>query len=198
MSKAVVAKVDLGFTVIEGLQLPDGSYAIGVSQAAKCLEIPTSNASRYFRTLLKKDRLRECVTELTNTKVNILSVDEFALVVKLLAMKGSTIALSFLGVTPKPARAKSQELKGYVYFILNLDQEVIKIGMSVNPVGRLNALRTSNHNKLMIAATIATNNMRALEAKLHKKFKPYRLNGEWFTYSEEIAKFVFDHWDGAN
>ncbi len=100
MSKAVVAKVDLGFTVIEGLQLPDGSYAIGVSQAAKCLSVPLKHSSKQFKALLCKDSSFPSVkSELNSRDVNILTLSEFMLLLTKLARTGNELAWDLLEAT---------------------------------------------------------------------------------------------------
>lgn len=54
-TKAVIATVDLGFTKIEGLMLPDSSYAIAVLQLAEVFSFDKNQASRTVKSLLGKD-----------------------------------------------------------------------------------------------------------------------------------------------
>ena len=43
-TKAVIATIDLGFTKIDGLMLPDGSYAIAVPQLAELKLVPPNRS----------------------------------------------------------------------------------------------------------------------------------------------------------
>ncbi len=97
MTKAVVAKVDLGFTVIEGLQLPDGSYAIGVGQAGRLLSVSPNNAPKTFKPLLGEGfEFLHCKSELNNRDVNILSLEQFMVVLMSFAFKGNKEAQALL------------------------------------------------------------------------------------------------------
>jgi len=89
MTKAIVAKIDLGFVKFDGLMLPDGSYAIAVPQIADLIGLDKSQASRNIKRLLGKDfRLSKITTEYTNAAVNTLTIKEFSLLlVELTAAK---------------------------------------------------------------------------------------------------------------
>ena len=76
----------------------------------------------------------------------------------------------------------------YVYFILNPDNKTIKIGVSKDPLQRLEALQTSNGTKLLLLGYILGNYKK--ESELHKKFKLNRMSGEWFKATEEMKEFV--------
>ena len=78
----------------------------------------------------------------------------------------------------------------YVYFITD-GHGHIKIGKADDVVSRLNELQTGNPFKLHTLLSIIVNSKREafnLELSLHKKFKEYRLEGEWF---EEKPVFEF-------
>lgn len=75
-----------------------------------------------------------------------------------------------------------------IYIIKVKDKDICKIGYSENPEKRLASLQTANYEKLELITTF--NGSRDLEAHLHKKFGVYRLNGEWFTYNEEIKNLI--------
>jgi len=89
MTKAIVAKIDLGFVKFDGLMLPDGIYAIAVPQIADLIGLDKSQASRNIKRLLGKDfRLSKITTEYTNAAVNTLTIKEFSLLlVELTAAK---------------------------------------------------------------------------------------------------------------
>ena len=74
----------------------------------------------------------------------------------------------------------------YVYFIQEGrgNHGHIKIGVSNNVNNRLDSLQTGNPRKLTLMASIkcrSINDAYRLEKKLHKKFKPHRVRGEWFS-----------------
>ena len=94
LNKAVVSQVDLGFTKIEGLMLPDGTYAVAVPQVADLFSIPNKNASRDFKALLGKDfSFLKTKSELNSKEVNILTIAHVTKVIYLLSLKGDDKAV---------------------------------------------------------------------------------------------------------
>jgi|ERR1051325_1987529 hypothetical protein len=76
-----------------------------------------------------------------------------------------------------------------VYFIGNIQKEVIKIGYTKSDVkGRLKSLQTGSHCKLYVILVIEGE--RDLEKYLHQQFKAYNTSGEWFNISDEIKEYV--------
>ena len=70
----------------------------------------------------------------------------------------------------------------YVYMIQK-GYGSIKIGVSKDPDARLRQLQTGNHGDLFIIAKFPFKSeaeARTMENELHKKFRKFRLNGEWF------------------
>jgi hypothetical protein len=55
--KAILAQIDLGFAIVEGLMLPDGTYAVSVPQIVKLFSLNSVNAARDIKTLIKKSTL---------------------------------------------------------------------------------------------------------------------------------------------
>lgn len=76
-----------------------------------------------------------------------------------------------------------------IYFILNEENQHIKIGYSVNPLKRIKALQTGNSYNLEILTVIEGDI--SMEKLLHKKFKNYKIKNEWFQFSEEIKEFIY-------
>jgi hypothetical protein len=74
----------------------------------------------------------------------------------------------------------------YVYFILDNDTGLIKIGQSRNPQGRLTDLK-EGHKNLVILGTIRAP---LLEKELHARFAHLRVHGEWFKPDNELAMLV--------
>lgn len=70
---------------------------------------------------------------------------------------------------------------GYVYVIQD-EQQRIKLGFADNVEERLAQLQTGNADVLMIVYRLRVNNMRKAETALHSLFAAYRLRkeNEWF------------------
>lgn len=93
LNKAVVSEVDLGFAQIQGLMLPDGSFAVAVPQLAELLSFDRNQASRDIKALLGKDfRFDTAKSELNSKAVNILLLPQVSKVIYLLSLKGNEIA----------------------------------------------------------------------------------------------------------
>src|ERR1700730_4577117 len=86
--------------------------------------------------------------------------------------------LKKLSSTPKPG--------SYIY-VVNGDHG-IKIGVTKNPDGRLAQLRTGSAAKIDYAYIAPTSgDPYAIERQAHAMLDRYRLNGEWFDVSPELA-----------
>jgi len=79
--------------------------------------------------------------------------------------------------------------EGYVYFIQNGNEDIIKIGWSIDPLSRLKTLQTGSPHPLLIIAVQSASD-RSLEHFLHKKFKKQHIKGEWFTYGKELKNYI--------
>jgi hypothetical protein len=80
--------------------------------------------------------------------------------------------------------------KGTIYFVQG--GSYVKIGVTKGPLlRRLKNLATASPHKLSVLATIE-NAPITYEATLHDRFAADRVNGEWFEYSDQIAKFIED------
>jgi hypothetical protein len=76
-----------------------------------------------------------------------------------------------------------------VYFAsAKFDPSTVKIGVTSNLNKRQGALSGGIPGGIVILATLPGG--QDVEAFLHDKFEVHRLNGEWFTFSEEIKDFV--------
>lgn len=75
-----------------------------------------------------------------------------------------------------------------VYFIRDAERPEVKIGYSYSPTTRMKALQHNHPRPLQLLKTIY--GFRAEEAALHRKFKQYRLHGEWFQLSDELVRFI--------
>lgn len=95
--KAVTAKVNLGFAVIDGLMLPNGDFAVAVPQVADVFQDNRNTFSQSLKRLLGEDfKPNKAKTEFNKNYVNILTLDQFKQVIKVLAGRGNKIALAFV------------------------------------------------------------------------------------------------------
>jgi len=95
-SKAVVAPVKIGHIEIKGLMLPDGSFAVAVSQVASLFSVPLKNTSRDFKALMGKDfQFLKAGSELHPKPINIMSLPEFELLIQKLDRSGNIPAQEF-------------------------------------------------------------------------------------------------------
>ena len=77
----------------EGLKLPDGSYAVAVSQSVDLLGVPLKNSSRDFKAILGKGfQFPKISSQLNPKKVNILLTSELLKICRALDKKGNPIA----------------------------------------------------------------------------------------------------------
>lgn len=86
--------------------------------------------------------------------------------------------------TSKPAPKKKQRSRaGYVYLVKSVTG-FYKIGRTVNPHNRLRTFNVKLPFEIEYEHVIQTNNMYALESKLHAQFADKRVNGEWFNLTD--------------
>jgi hypothetical protein len=79
--------------------------------------------------------------------------------------------------------------RGYVYLMTCAER--FKIGFSAEPHARRTSLRNSTKLDLSLAALIVGG--RSLERQVHHFFRANRLDGEWFTPSQDIADWFASH-----
>jgi hypothetical protein len=86
--------------------------------------------------------------------------------------------------------------EGRIYFVRPNGKGPVKIGYATNVNGRLKGLQTSHHRRLVMVGLIAGTH--AEEQALHKRFRKYRLEGEWFAYKDELKDYIeaLPKWDG--
>lgn len=77
---------------------------------------------------------------------------------------------------------------GHVYIFQKGRRAVVKIGYSGDHEGRMASLQTSTPDKMRLIALIPGS--RSVEAALHKRFREYRLSGEWFRLEGTLAEYV--------
>ena len=94
--KAIVAPVQIGHITIDGLMLPNGDFAIAVSQIAELFRFDKNQASRTLKPLLGGDfQFDTAKSELHPKAVNILSLTDFEIVILELVIRGNEAAIAF-------------------------------------------------------------------------------------------------------
>ena len=107
-TKAVVATVKFGSLEIEGLMLPDGSYAIAARQVAELISAHPAQASRQLKLALSKGSERntsflKIKTDRNNARTNsnpetILTLEQFSKALTELAFNGNKKARDIVRV----------------------------------------------------------------------------------------------------
>lgn len=78
---------------------------------------------------------------------------------------------------------------GFVYFLLDIEKQKVKIGMTTNLNQRINRYRKKWDFQFEMLNYIKTFNYSKLESALHKYYKDFDVGGEWFCLNEtEISK----------
>jgi hypothetical protein len=76
----------------------------------------------------------------------------------------------------------------FIYFIADLTNNEVKIGISKDPHKRLKQLQTARSNKLKLLKTVHGTNED--EKKYHSLFCWYKKEGEWYELSDELWEFI--------
>lgn len=92
-----------------------------------------------------------------------------------------------IGPVPTLPERRSQR---FVYFIMSLETERVKIGMAADPIERLCALQTACPEELGLLGWIVTHEAKTHEAELHAKFQKDHVRGEWFKLTNELMDFI--------
>ncbi len=96
--KAIVATIHIGNIEVEGLRLPDGSFAISIPQIWRLFEfsVQPTDASRSIKRLLGNSfQYSRVYSELNPKKVNAVDLKTFELIVAKLDRKGNKKAQDF-------------------------------------------------------------------------------------------------------
>lgn len=83
------------------------------------------------------------------------------------------------------------ERDGWVYFIKSMAEDgPVKIGYSRTPTVRIQEIQVSSPYPLSLAAVWRSKDAKALESRLHRKFRSHKMNGEWFRPSPDLMKLI--------
>jgi len=91
--------------------------------------------------------------------------------------------------TIKPMRTRDQptkDIQGYVYF-LRID-DLLKIGFSTHPPGRIRDISPLRKNKIAFFAFIPGTYMD--EQRLHYQLRDCRRDGEWFAATSQVMALI--------
>lgn len=80
----------------------------------------------------------------------------------------------------------------YVY-VISVNENVQKIGISKHPKRRLADLQTAHHAKLTLAAEVETDAAQEVERFAHTMLRKRSLNGEWFNVKSWEAEWAIDY-----
>ena len=75
----------------------------------------------------------------------------------------------------------------FVYFILNSSTNMMKVGISADPLSRLKQLQTGNAALLKLLGAVSGD--RETEKLIHSVLGPWRAEGEWFRYTGVVQDF---------
>jgi hypothetical protein len=89
-------------------------------------------------------------------------------------------------IKEKPKKNVGKDL----YLMINTTNNTLKIGRSNNPITRLKQLNTASSDRIELICI--HEDFGDAEIRIHKKFEKFKLNGEWFIYSQEIVDFMKD------
>lgn len=80
------------------------------------------------------------------------------------------------------------ENSGFIYVFANYFSGVCKIGFTTNPINRLKQVQTGCPYKLEIILVIKGSIK--VERALHRKYKKFKTNGEWFLFRGELKESI--------
>jgi hypothetical protein len=86
----------------------------------------------------------------------------------------------------KNNKEKTKE-NDYLYLILDMNDNVLKIGRSKNPKARIKTLQIATSHNLRLLFAIKGKG--EIEKNAHEIFKNLRITSEWFTYDNSIIDF---------
>lgn len=179
VTKAIIAKIDLGIVEPEGLMLPNGRFAFAVPQVADIFPFVKSNAQRDIKALMGKGfQFDKCISELNPKPVNIMFIEDFKRLTFLLAQKGNIKAIEMwnswnpeLKIQTKQ-KTKRKNNRGYIYLFEG--SNVLKLGYTKNVLSRLKQLSRWQGELELVASVISTiDKEKSLHQTLH-------LTGDYF------------------
>lgn len=88
--------------------------------------------------------------------------------------------------TIPPPEKKRRKRACFIYFLR--DGDLVKIGRSTNPTGRMRNMAIGNGRKLEMLAIMPGDHKR--ESALHRRFHKHHIRGEWFHLAAPVLKYI--------
>lgn len=92
-----------------------------------------------------------------------------------------------------PLPPENENELGYVYFMMDWESRLAKIGRSVKPLSRMEGLQTGNGHKLFVICGFRGGN--GLEALLHMRLHHCHRRGEWYE-ADSVYRYLSELHDG--
>ena len=89
-----------------------------------------------------------------------------------------------------PYVSRTMKRGGYVYLVQLGDQNMYKIGLTIDPQKRIKAIGTKLPWGLNLIVLIKAEDRFFLETQLHNKFHHKRVSGEWFALDPEDVEYI--------
>lgn len=105
-------------------------------------------------------------------------------------MKGTSLTSVLFNSWGSEAAKKRKMIDQHskIYFIRQGPTGPIKIGVSSRPKKRLTTLQTANPSDLFLLGIIRGGE--DVEQKLHERFKPFLIRGEWYRPDPELLQAI--------
>lgn len=81
--------------------------------------------------------------------------------------------------------------QNYIYLI-GSDDGPLKVGVSVNPGSRVRTLQGAHPHELRVMQTWRSDHARAIETAAHIALREFRVRGEWFNTTEDVARSLIE------
>ncbi len=114
---------------------------------------------------------------------------------------GNKNSVTMFYVTKIDIESLAAEYTFPCYVYLMKSNNMIKIGHSKDPKGRLNGLKTGNPLAINLVKVLKceTESVASLvESTLHEKYKPRRVRGEWYMLTAEELIEIYESYDWRN
>ncbi len=201
----------------------NSAYRFLIDQLAKSINLTTTNGTRYaYKTDYDEDKLN-CIEQwiplsvfTSSTYGSYEPLGKFVMCNPVLAssilkyherkmLESWKTVSSSLGSNPMTnhhnyvaARLNYSPLltdEQHVYFVLDHDSQIVKIGVTKQILGRLKTIKRENRTGDLSLLALVNGAGRTVEAKLHRKFTSIQVKTKskskgWFHYNDEIKSFI--------
>jgi hypothetical protein len=87
----------------------------------------------------------------------------------------------------------------YVYFVRSFEPNMVKVGRSKNPRGRVDDMQVGSASRLSLLGTFECHSRFAcirLERTIHAALAPYWAHGEWHSWTPAVEEYVMSILNG--